>query len=73
VLDYKLSSPNLIRSAALEGTRFTAEDLHALGIVDVIAEDIIPAARSLAKLRAPLAKTGVWGLMKVGTTTPFHP
>lgn len=69
ILDYKLGSPQLVRKVVLEATRFTSQELHKLGIVDVVAdgggEGVMAAARELARARAPLAKTGVWGLMKV--------
>lgn len=68
LLNYKLASPKLVREVTLEAKRFTGKELHAVGVVDILAENgagVLQAARDLAEKNAPLAKTGVWGLMKV--------
>lgn len=68
ILNYKLPTPQAVRKTALEGHRWTPQELHAIGVVDVLAEGdtdgVLAAARELAKQKAPLAKSGVWGLMK---------
>jgi len=67
VLNYKLSSPRLIREVCLEGRKFTGTELHDVGVVDILAEDgagVLKSARDLAAQRAELAKSGVWGLIK---------
>lgn len=68
LLNYKLPTPKVVREVCLEAKRFTGKELYSLGVVDVLAEDgagALKAARELATQRAELAKTGVWGLMKV--------
>jgi len=67
ILNYKLSSPKLVREVALEAKRFTGKELYDAGVIDILAENgagVLQAARDLAGQRADLAKTGVWGLMK---------
>ena len=49
----------------------TPQEAKAGGIVDVIAEggtseSVLAAARRLAIEKSSIAKTGVWGLIKVG-------
>lgn len=59
-----------MRTVALEGKRLGGQELYDLGVVDILAENgvgVLKAARELAMQRADLAKTGVWGLAKVGT------
>jgi len=58
----------MVREVCLEAKRYTGKELHAVGVVDILAEDgagVLKAARALAAQRGDLAKSGVWGLMKV--------
>jgi len=69
ILNYKLPSNKILREVVLEARRYTVKDLVELGLVDVVAKEatgpaILDAARELAMERAPLAKTGAWGLIK---------
>lgn len=52
----------------MEGHRWTPQESLQIGVVDELAdggtEGVMQAARKLAESRAPLAKTGVFGLMK---------
>jgi len=68
ILNYKLPTEAVVRKTALEAHRWTPQELHAIGVVDVLAEGdtagVLKAARELAEQKAPLAKSGVWGLMK---------
>lgn len=71
LLNYKLPSPKTVREVALEAKRFTGKELHSIGVVDILAENgegVLKAARELAAKNGELAKTGVWGLMKVRLT-----
>lgn len=66
----KVSDARTLRKLALEGNRFTPQEALEGGVIDVIAEGssteaVLLAARTLALKRAPNAKTGVWGLIKV--------
>lgn len=72
LLNYKLPTPKLVREVALEAKRFTGKELYDAGVVDILAEGpggVLKAARELAAQRADLAKTGVWGLMKVRSSS----
>ncbi|KDQ15208.1 hypothetical protein BOTBODRAFT_54820 [Botryobasidium botryosum FD-172 SS1] len=68
ILKSKLPSPAVLRACTLEGKRFTAQEAHALGIVDELADGgsagVLSKAEEVAKRVAGLAKTGVWGIMK---------
>jgi len=68
VLNYKLPSPQAIRKTTLEGHRWTPPELLQIGVADELAEGgregVLKAALTLAEKQAPLAKTGVFGLMK---------
>jgi len=68
VLKAKLPSPTILRACTLEGKRFTAEEAHATGIVDELADGgsagVLRKAEEVAKRVEGLAKTGVWGIMK---------
>jgi len=67
LLNYKLPSSKMVREVCLEAKRYTGMELHAVGVVDILAEDgagVLKAARALAVQRGELAKTGVWGLVK---------
>ena len=68
LLNYKLPSSKMVREVCLEAKRYTGKELHAVGVVDILAEDgagVLKAARALAAQHGELAKSGVWGLMKV--------
>lgn len=68
LLNYKLPSPDIVREVALGAKRFTGKELHAIGVVDIIAdngEGVMKVARGLAARNGELARTGVWGLTKV--------
>lgn len=72
LLNYKLPTSKMVREVCLEAKRYTGKELHAVGVVDILAEDgagVLKAARALAAQRGELAKSGVWGLMKVCSTT----
>lgn len=68
ILNYKLPTPQVIRKTVLEGHRWTPTELLEIGVVDQAVSGstngVLDAAFALAEARAPLAKTGVWGLMK---------
>lgn len=71
LLNYKLPSSKIVREVCLEAKRFTGKELRDAGVVDILAENgvgVLKAARDLAAQREGLAKTGVWGLMKVRTS-----
>jgi enoyl-CoA hydratase/carnithine racemase len=68
LLNYKLPSSKMVREVCLEAKRYTGKELHDVGVVDILAENgsgVLNAARDLAAQREGLAKSGVWGLMKV--------
>ncbi len=59
-----------MREIVLEARRYGVKDLVEIGLVDVVAKEatgaaVLDAARDLARQRAPLARTGAWGLIKV--------
>jgi len=68
VLNYKLPTSKIVRDATLDAHRFTPQELHALGVVDVLAEGgtdgVLREAYKLAAAKAGRAKTGVYGLMR---------
>jgi len=68
VLNYKLPTARIARDATLDAHRFTPQELHALGVVDVLAEGgtdgVLREAHKLAEAKAARAKTGVYGLMR---------
>lgn len=71
ILNYKLGSARLVRDVAMEGKRFTGKELFNEGVIDQLAEDgaaVLKAARAMAAEKAPLAKTGVFGLMKASSS-----
>jgi len=69
VLNYKLPTAHIVRKATLDAHRFTPQELHELGVVDVLAdggtEGVLREAYKLAESKAPRAKSGVYGLMKM--------
>ena len=69
----KVGDANLRRKIALGGQKFAPKTALAAGLVDQIAsgdsaEAVLNKARELAELVDPLAKGGVWGLIKVDPT-----
>jgi len=68
VLNYKLPTSKIVRDATLDAHRFTPQELHGLGVVDVLAEGgtdgVLREAHKLAEAKAGRAKTGVYGLMR---------
>ena len=67
----KVADARTKRLLALEGHRFSPQDALAHGLIDGVADGssadaVYTAARKLALSKAELAKTGVWGLIKVG-------
>lgn len=66
----KVSDARTLRLLALEGHRFSPGEALQHGLIDVVADGssadaVLAAARALAVQKAPLAKTGVWGEIKV--------
>ena len=69
----KITDANLLRKIILEGHRFTPKEALAAGLVDHIvpgdsADAIFQKARELAESVDSLAKSGVWGPIKVERT-----
>ena len=58
-----------IRSFALEGHRFTPAEARDTGLVDEIisggTQRVLERAHEIAEEKAPKAREGVWGLIKV--------
>ena len=58
-----------IRSFALEGHRFTPPEARDAGLVDEIVsggtQGVLKRAREIAEEKAPKAREGVWGMIKV--------
>ena len=58
-----------IRSLALEGHRFTPPEARDAGLVDEIVaggtQGVLKRAREIAEEKAPKAREGVWGVIKV--------
>lgn len=69
ILRAKIGDGRLHRKIALEGYRFTpAEGLEAGFLDELVAgktADILAKAEEVAEIKASLAQTGVWGLIKV--------
>jgi Delta3-Delta2-enoyl-CoA isomerase len=65
----KVADPRLHRKIALEGHRFPPQEALQAGLVDVLVsggtQAVLEKAIELAQLKAPLAKTGVYGVVKV--------
>lgn len=72
MLEGKIRNPQTLRKVILEGHRFTPKEALEQGIVDHIVEgnteDVLKAAQTLAAKVESLAKTGAWGVNKVGTS-----
>lgn len=68
VLNHKLPDHHALRKTALEGHRWTPQELRDIGVIDQLAEGstqgVLECARTLAETHAPLAKSGVFGLLK---------
>ena len=77
VLSGKIRSPQTLRKVVLEGHRFAPKEALEQGLVDHIVEgdteDILKAAQTLATKLEPLAKTGAWGVNKVGASLNILP
>jgi enoyl-CoA hydratase/carnithine racemase len=58
-----------IRSLVLEGHRFTPTEASDAGLVDEIVsggtQGVLKRAREIAEEKAPKAREGVWGVIKV--------
>jgi enoyl-CoA hydratase/carnithine racemase len=58
-----------VRSFALEGQRFTPSEARDAGLVDEIVsggtQGVLKRAREIAEGKAPKAREGVWGVIKV--------
>ncbi|KAF8332626.1 ClpP/crotonase [Cantharellus anzutake] len=69
ILKFRHPTSEALRKTCLEAHRWTPAEILAIGMVDQLSEEpntqsVLKAAHALAKQRAPLAKTGVWGLIK---------
>lgn len=68
VLNYKLPNYHVLRKTALEGHRWTPQELQEIGIIDQLAEGgtkgVLEGAHGLAEKHASLSKSGVFGLIK---------
>ncbi|KAF9508591.1 hypothetical protein BS47DRAFT_1302622 [Hydnum rufescens UP504] len=68
VVNYRLPNARIARDATLDAHRFTPQELHALGVIDVLADGgtdgVLREAHKLAEAKAARAKTGVYGLMR---------
>ena len=66
----KCQDQRILRKIALEGHRFTPSELLASGLVDIVvdggSEAVLARASELAERWSANARTGVWGLIKVG-------
>jgi enoyl-CoA hydratase/carnithine racemase len=66
----KVGDPLLHRKIALEGHQFSPKEALEAGLMDAVVsggtEAVIEKAMEIAESKAPLAKTGVFGLIKVG-------
>ncbi|KAF8320805.1 ClpP/crotonase [Clavulina sp. PMI_390] len=68
IINYRLPESAIIRKTILETHRWTAKELATpeIGLIDQVADDLLAAAHAQAKKVAPLAKTGVFGILKAG-------
>lgn len=68
VLQEKVRDPVTLRSIALEGKKFTPQELLDLGLVDGLVDGdvnaLVDRGIELGTKWAPNAATGVWGLIK---------
>jgi enoyl-CoA hydratase/carnithine racemase len=69
ILRAKIGDLRLHRKIALEGHRFPPQEALEAGLVDELVsgdtQAVLEKAIEVAELKAPLAKTGVFGLVKV--------
>ncbi|KAF7976589.1 hypothetical protein HWV62_6071 [Athelia sp. TMB] len=77
LLRTKVMNPAVHRKIALEGHRFTPKEALAAGLVDYIVEGntaaILAKAEEVAETLSPLAREGVWGIIKVRSTLNIGP
>jgi len=70
ILRAKVGDHRLHRQIALEGYRFTPQEAHGAGLVDEMVSgntaDVLCKAEEVAERVGVNARTGVWGLIKVG-------
>lgn len=70
ILRTKVSDPRLHRKIALEGHRFTPAEALEAGFLDYIVqgntEAVMAKAQEVAETVSPLAREGIWGVIKVG-------
>lgn len=73
ILKAKVGDPRTRRKVALEGHRFSPKEALEAGLVDHLAsgntEAIIAKAVTVAKQVNPLAREGVWGIIKASRPT----
>jgi enoyl-CoA hydratase/carnithine racemase len=69
IVRVKVGDGRLHRKIALEGHRFTPQEALDAGLVDQIVagntETVLASAVSLGDRVGPIAKEGVWGIIKV--------
>ena len=69
IIRAKVGDGRLHRKIALEGHRFTPQEALDAGLVDHIVEGntetVLASAVSLGDRVGPIAKEGVWGIIKV--------
>ena len=69
VIRAKVGDGRLHRKIALEGHRFTPQEALDTGLVDYLVEGntelVLASAVSLGDRVGPIAKEGVWGIIKV--------
>lgn len=67
----KARHPSLLRKIALEGHKFTSQEMLETGLVDHLADGgsqgVLKKAIDVATAIGPNAGTGVWGLIKVSS------
>lgn len=70
ILRAKVGDHALQRKIALEGHRFTPQEAHGVGLVDEVVNgktaDVLGKAEEVAARVGVNARSGVWGLIKVG-------
>jgi enoyl-CoA hydratase/carnithine racemase len=71
----KVGDARIQRKIALEGHRFTPQEALNAGLVDHLVsgdtEAVLEKAVVVARVVAPLAKSGVWGAIRVRTPCPM--
>ena len=74
ITNAKVTSPNSLRTLALEGARISPKEALELGIVDKlvpvtpesdVGKAVLDAAREYASQTACHSRAGAWGLIKV--------